>query len=198
MSRIIKFPIITAAQKVIHQPQPRPSFHSFLSDSSSKNQSPHPHLQSSAPTTTMSPIPYDLLPSCDPNFARTQPKQNQSFANRFFGICACEDGNNTNLAALTSRNASRAFSPAPSSVNPSCISLSSKASSSSTPIATAPPRRPRSNTATSSTSVASSVSQRSVRSCAPYSRLPSIAQTGEERSGGRRWVAVCGRVSLGT
>lgn len=129
----------------------------------------------------MSAIPYDLLPSCDPDFSHMKLKQKQSFVDRFFGIRTCDDKKDTNLKALYSHNTSRAFSSATSSTNSSYISLNSKASSSSMRIPMATPRRPRSNTANSSTSVASFVSQSSVHSCASYSSLRSRSPSQERR-----------------
>ncbi|KAK7191235.1 hypothetical protein DPSP01_008306 [Paraphaeosphaeria sporulosa] len=129
----------------------------------------------------MSSIPYDLLPSCDPDFAHMKLNQKQSFVNRFFGIRACDNKKDTSLAALYSHNTSRAFSSATSSTSSSYISLNPKAPSSSMRIPMATPRRPRSNTANSSTSVASFVSQSSLHSCASYSSLRSRSPSRERR-----------------
>ncbi|KAF2444705.1 hypothetical protein P171DRAFT_431510 [Karstenula rhodostoma CBS 690.94] len=168
MNRIIEFqPPLQRRQSLI-TPQSKASIHSFPSNASIKTKSPLQHIQSPAPTTTMSSIPYDLLPSCDPSFAYMKLTQKQSFVNRFFGIRARADQKDSTLTALHSRNASRAFSSATPSPNTSYTSLTSTTSSSSSiRIPMAPPRRPRSNTATSSTSVASFVSQSSVRSQTP-------------------------------
>ncbi|KAJ4349759.1 uncharacterized protein N0V89_008377 [Didymosphaeria variabile] len=134
----------------------------------------------------MSSIPYDLLPSCDQDFAHLKLKQKQSFVNRFFGIRVCDDKKETNSNAVYSSNAARAFSSATTSpatsTNSSYVFLNSKASSSSMCLPMATPRRQRSNTANSSTSVASFVSQSSVHSNDSYQRLRNRSPSRERKA----------------
>ena len=128
----------------------------------------------------MSAIPYDLLPMCEPEFALMKPKQKQSFVNRFFSVRASTKENDTKR--FDSRKAVREFSSASSSTNSSYISLNSKASSSSVRLPMITARRPRSNTANSSTSIASFVSQSSTHSSSSYRRIPSRSPSRERET----------------
>jgi hypothetical protein len=120
----------------------------------------------------MSTIPYDILPMCEPDFARMKPKQKQSFVSRFFGARVYEKKED-NTQAICSRNSTPETYSAVPSTSSSYVSLNTKASTSSMRIPMATNRRPRSNTADSSTSIASFVSQNSVDSRNSYRRISS-------------------------
>lgn len=128
----------------------------------------------------MSSIPYDLLPNCDPNFVHLKLKQKQSFINRFFSLRTTDDERDASFAPRYTHSTSRAFSFTTSSTNHSYTSLAPTASSSAY-IPKATPRRPRANTADSTTSIASFVSQSSAHSSASYTGLRSRSPSRERR-----------------
>ena len=128
----------------------------------------------------MSAIPYDILPMCELDFAHMKPKQKQSFISRFFGARVCENKEDDTQAIRSRKSAPETYSAVPSASS-SYVSLNKKASTSSMRIPMASNRRPRSNTANSSTSIASFVSQSSVDSRNSYRRIPSRSPSRERQ-----------------
>lgn len=134
-------------------------------------------MQELRTTANMSDIPYDLLPMRESEFAHMRRfQQNQSFVSRFFGTSTSNKRvDDTSCLSLTNVTKDPPYMSA--STFSSHESLGSKMGS--VRITVASSTRPRSNTADSSTSVASFVSQHSTHGNALYRREQSRSSSHE-------------------